>query len=199
MTDDDPALDDVVAALDRGGVVAVPTDTVYGIACRPGDAAAVERIYAIKQRPPALELSLLGADVASLETLAHLGDRGGRLAAAFWPGPLSIIVPVRRDQPLAVPRAGHTVSVRVPDHDLLRNLLRVTGPLASTSANRHGEPPATTAAQVTESLGDTLDAVLDGGPANGLASTIIDLTETPPRVLRTGPLSVEELRPYLGE
>jgi L-threonylcarbamoyladenylate synthase len=194
----DPLLEGIVLTLDGGGVIGIPTDTVYGIACRPDDPSAVERIYAIKQRPATMELSLLGAEVADLATLAVMSAAAYRLAAAFWPGPLSLIVPARRPSRLAIPRTGDSVSIRVPDHDLLRRLLRLTGPLASTSANLHGQSSAVSAAEAVAALGDRLDAVLDGGPAKGRASTIIDLVSTPPRVLRTGPLSADELRPFLG-
>jgi L-threonylcarbamoyladenylate synthase len=198
MNSGDELLDSVVLALDGGGVVGIPTDTVYGIACRPDDSSAVDRIYAIKERPLAMELSLLGAEVADLAALAVMSAAAYRLAAAFWPGPLSLIVPARRRSRLAIPRSRDSLSIRVPDHDLLRRLLRITGPLASSSANRHGQPPAITAPEVVAALGSALDAVLDGGPAKGQASTIIDLVTTPPRVLRTGPLSAAELRPHLG-
>ena len=189
------------AALAAGGVVGVPTDTVYGLACDPahsGAAAAIERIYRIKRRPPGLELGLLAAGADRLDPVAVLDARARRLAAAFWPGPLSLIVPARLPRRLAVPREGTTLSVRVPAHPLLLALLDRTGPLATTSANRHGEPACADAACVQARLGAEIDALLDGGPAEGRGSTIIDLTQQPPRVLRVGPLSAEQLRPYLG-
>lgn len=191
-------LDVVAAALAAGGVVAVPTDTVYGLACDPGNAAAVDRIYALKQRPADLELGLLLAEAQEAEGLACLDAVARRLADAFWPGPLSLVVPVRPHLGLAVPRYTSSIMVRVPDHDLLRQLLRRTGPVASTSANPHGRPAAIRAAEVVAAFADQLDAVLDGGPAAGRPSTIIDCTQTPPRVLRAGPLTDEQLRPYLG-
>jgi L-threonylcarbamoyladenylate synthase len=191
-------LERVAALVAQGGVVAVPTDTVYGLACHPDDLAAADRVYAVKRRPLDLELSLLAA---SAEDVARFGDLHGaaaRLAVAFWPGALSLIVPVAQPRHRAIPRRGDTIMVRVPDHDVLRELLRRTGPVASTSANRHGEPPHATAEAVAAALGAEVDAVLDGGPAAGRASTIIDCSVTPPRVLRAGPLGEAELRPYLG-
>jgi len=185
-------IDAVVAAIGRGGVAGVPTDTVYGLACDPRNMDAVDRIYAIKLRPAGLELTLLAGSLAEAEEAVELNAEARMLAARYWPGPLSIIAPLRRCD-LAIPRIGGTLSCRIPDHDLLRRLLRRTGPLASTSANRHGEPPATTAEAVHQSLGPELDAVLDGGPAGGLASSIIDCGRTPPQVVREGPISAAEL------
>jgi L-threonylcarbamoyladenylate synthase len=190
-------LDRVAEILAGGGVVAIPTDTVYGLACHPDHAEAAERIYAVKRRPPSMELSLLGATRDDLERFGILAGPAGRLADAFWPGPLSIIVPIRPPRHPAIPRHGDTVSLRVPAHPLTRELLARTGPLASTSANRHGQPAAATAGEVEAQMGSELDAVLDGGPAAGQPSTIIDCSVTPPRVLRAGPLGAAELSPHL--
>ena len=190
-------LDRLAALLCSGGVVAVPTDTVYGLACHPDDAAAADRILAVKRRPPRMELSLLGATAADVARFGALEGAAARLATAFWPGALSLIIPASRPYHPALPRQGDTIMVRVPDHELLRRLLARTGPVASTSANRHGLPPAATAAEAALELGGELDAILDGGPALGRASTIIDCSVTPPRVLRAGPLGDPELRPYL--
>jgi L-threonylcarbamoyladenylate synthase len=188
------------AALVRGGgLLAVPTDTVYGVVCDPRDGAAVDRLEALKGRPSGMQLSILGDSVAQLEEHGTLGARARRLADSFWPGPLSMIVPVAAAPGrFAVPRSGSTVSLRIPDSDLLRALMRVTGPLASTSANLHGEPPARTWEECLPLLDRGLDAVLCGPPAAGGSSTIIDLTQAPPRVLRPGPLTLEVLRPFLG-
>jgi L-threonylcarbamoyladenylate synthase len=192
-------LDRIAEIVTSGGVVAIPTDTVYGLACHPDQAQAAERIFLLKRRPPEMELSLLGATV---EDLRRFGDLDGsptaaRLAEHFWPGPLSIIVPAAAPRHAAIPRHGATISLRVPAHPDTRALLAITGPLATTSANRHGEPPATTAEQVAQFFGAELDAILDGGPAAGLPSTIIDCSVDPPQLLRTGPLGADELSPYL--
>lgn len=191
------SLDRVAAGIAAGEVVAVATDTVYGLACDPANAAAVERIYAIKRRPPGLELTLLAASLDDVETTVELDAAARRLAERYWPGALSIIAPVRAGR-LAIPRAGTTLSTRVPGHGLLLELLRRTGPLASTSANRHGEPAASDAAGVIATLGDEVAAVLDGGAAGGMASTIIDCSRTPPRVLREGPIPTSELLAAAG-
>ena len=190
-------LEAAVAAIANGGVVAMPTDTVFGLACDPANAAAVDRIYAIKQRPAGLELTLLSASIADIEEDVELDPAVRALAGAYWPGALSIICRLRTRR-WAIPRTGTTLSVRVPDHPIALELLRRTGPLATTSANRHGEPAATTAVEVTAALGGELDAVVEGGHCGGLASTIIDCTSNTPRVLREGPISAAALRSLLG-
>jgi len=186
------------AAIASAEVVALPTDTVYGLACDPRSAGAVDRIYAIKQRPGDLELTLLAASVADLEALVAFNEAARLLARAFWPGGLSIVLPVGEER-LAIPRMGATLSSRVPRHETALALLRVTGPLATTSANRHGRLPARTAAEVRERLGVDVALVLDGGPAAGEASTIIDCTIHPARVLREGPIPSDLLLAYVGQ
>jgi L-threonylcarbamoyladenylate synthase len=190
-------IDDAVRAIRRGGVVAVPTDTVYGLACDPASTAAVSRIYAIKRRPDGLELTLLVASIADIEDDVELTPEARMLASVYWPGALSIISRLRSRR-WAIPRDGDTLNVRVPDHPLTLELLRRTGPLATTSANRHDEEPADTAAGVAAALGDEIDGVLDGGRSAGRASTIIDCTTTTPRVLRDGPISAAALHSILG-
>lgn len=192
------ALDELAGVLGGGGVVGVPTDTVYGIACRPDDPAALARVYMVKRRPEGMEVGLLAASAAQLEAVVEMPPVARRLASAFWPGGLSLVLRAVPGSGLAVPRAGATLMVRVPGHPLLRELLERTGPLAVTSANRHGEPACATAGEVSERLGGELDAVLDGGRGDGRGSTIIDCTEDPPRVLRPGPVSFDQLRPHLG-
>ena len=188
--------DEAVAAVARGDVVAVATDTVWGLVCRPDDAHAVERVYELKRRPAGLELTLLTARAADVNALVRFTPLADRLAARFWPGPLSLVLPVG-DQRIAVPRTGDTLSVRVPGDPALRELLARTGPLASTSANRHGEPAATTAEAVERAFGDEV-AVVEGGIApGGTASTIIDCSVDPPRVLRPGPIDSHVLQAVL--
>ena len=179
-------------------MIAIPTDTVYGLACDPANAAAVDRIYAIKRRPAGPRAHAAGGDRSPTSRRTSSSTPQARiLAAACWPGALSIVCRLRASR-WAIPRTGTTLSVRVPDHPIALELLRRTGPLATTSANRHGEPAATTAAEVAAALGGEVDAVVDGGHCGGLASTIIDCTTTTPRVLREGPISAAVLRSLLG-
>lgn len=190
-------IEDAVRAISRGGVIAIPTDTVYGLACDPVRTTAVSRIYAMKRRPAGLELTILTASLHDVENDVHITPAVRTLADAYWPGALSIICGLRSRR-WAIPRTGTTLSVRVPAHPLALELLGRTGPLATTSANRHGVEPANTAAEVAAALGDEIDAVLDGGPSLGRASTIIDCTTTTPRVLRDGPISAAALLSLLG-
>ncbi|MGH7722749.1 MAG: L-threonylcarbamoyladenylate synthase [Candidatus Dormibacteria bacterium] len=185
-----------VAALRRGEVLAVATDTVYGLVCNPADAAAVDRVYALKRRPAGLELTLLAASAGDLEEVVRWTAAARRLAAAFWPGPLSMVLPVG-ERSLAIPRHGSTLSVRVPDHGRLRDLLQRSRPLASTSANRHGAAPAGSAAAVRRAFGDEVAVVLSGGRPGGVASTIIDCSVTPARILRDGPIDSRRLREFV--
>jgi L-threonylcarbamoyladenylate synthase len=191
------SIDRAVQVIRQGGVIAIPTDTVYGLACDPADPAAVSRIYAIKRRPDGLELTVLTASLADVEDDVDLSPAARTLAAAYWPGALSIVSTLRSRR-WAIPRDGTTLSVRVPDHPIALELLRRTGPLATTSANRHGEPAPDTAEGVVAALGAEVDCVLDGGRSAGLASTIIDCTTTTPRVLRDGPISATALLSLLG-
>jgi L-threonylcarbamoyladenylate synthase len=187
------ALHAALAAVRRGEVIAVATDTVYGLACDPADPATVDRVFAIKRRPADLELSLLAGDAADLDDLVRWNAVGERLATALWPGPLSLVLRVGARR-LAIPRRGDTLSVRVPDQERLRELLRESGPLASTSANRHGSPPVTSTAALRREFGSEIATVLSGGRPRGTASTIIDCSAMPPRVLRDGPIDSHRLR-----
>jgi tRNA threonylcarbamoyl adenosine modification protein (Sua5/YciO/YrdC/YwlC family) len=190
-------VDDVVRVILSGGVAIIPTDTVYGLVCDPADADAVERIYAIKLRPPGLELTLLAATAADIDDAVEFTEPMRRLAGRYWPGPLSIVGRLGGRR-LAIPRAGSTLSCRVPAHAIAVDVLGQTGPLASTSANRHGMPPATTAEEAVTEHGGEVDAILGGDASSGVASTIIDCTTKPPRVLREGPIAGATLLSYLS-
>ena len=185
------ALERGAAVLKRGGVLAIPTDTVYGLAVDGRNREAVERIYRIKRRPPGKPLVRL---VADRETVFPLLTTAGefRLLERFWPGPLTVILK-RPD--------GGLRGYRMPDHDLVRDLVRAGGvELAATSANRSGEPVITSPARVAEVFDGEVDLILDGGELSGAASTVLDLTVSPPRLLREGPLAGAELfRVWRGE
>ena len=180
----------------RGGVIAFPTDTVYGLGCDMFNADAVERIYTIKGRPASLPLIAMFAEVEQWPLVAaSLPESAREYMQRWWPGPLTIIVPARADIPVRVLGGGSSIGMRIPDLVVTRQLLRLTDrPLATTSANRSGQPAATTARQVAAQLGDTVDLILDGGISpQGMASTVVDCTINPPAILREGPLTREML------
>jgi tRNA threonylcarbamoyl adenosine modification protein (Sua5/YciO/YrdC/YwlC family) len=179
------SLEAAAALLAAGQVVGVPTDTVYGLAAHLDDDAAVERLFACKRRPSSVPIAVLCATTADAVGVAATWPRGAdRLAERFWPGPLTIVVDA---PPALATRLGATsgVGVRVPDDVLCRSLLARTGPLAVTSANLHGAPPATTAADAL-GIGTGIAAVLDGGTREGAVSTVVDVTADPPVVVREG-------------
>ncbi len=192
-------LDDAVALLREGALVSFPTDTVYGVAALALDADAVARLYEAKARPVHKAIPVMVAEPQAVRAIAHPSAAFWRLAAAFWPGPLTMILPKTDALPPLVTAGGDTVALRIPDHALALALLRqVAVPLAVTSANLSGQPPARTAAEALAQLGERIAAVLDGGPApGGQPSTILDLTRLPPQILRAGPISWDAIRAVL--
>jgi L-threonylcarbamoyladenylate synthase len=186
--------------LSAGGIVAFPTDTVYGIAVALETPGGIERLFAAKRRPRDKAIALLIADAAQAGEIGELNPSATALAGAFWPGGLTLVVPLRAGRSLPAALLGDaaiarpTVGVRVPDHEAPRSLARAVGPLPTTSANRSGEPEARDADELEMQLGDALDLILDGGPAHGgPASTVIDTTTAPVRILREGAVSVERI------
>jgi L-threonylcarbamoyladenylate synthase len=190
------AIDRAARVIRSGGIVAVPTDTLYGLAADPFDAHAVARIFAVKARAAERALPLVAADreqvVSVFGPLSPLGDR---LAASFWPGPLTLLVPAPAG--LAVDVTGGTgrVGVRVPRHNVTTALSRAAGrPVTATSANRSGEAPAAGAAEVERSLADAIDLILDAGATpGGPPSTIVDTTGPEPRLVRAGAIPWERI------
>ncbi|HXX90111.1 MAG TPA: L-threonylcarbamoyladenylate synthase [Acidimicrobiales bacterium] len=187
------ALDAAIAALVSGRVVGVPTDTVYGLAADPEHPEATRALFALKGRPERVELPVLVADVAQAQAVAELGPGVRRLAQRFWPGALTIVVPRRGSEHWSIGGDGRSVGLRCPAHEIPRALCAAVGPLATTSANRHGEPPLTTAASVRAVFGDLLGVVLDGGTCAGSPSTVVDLTGETARCLRQGALAWEDV------
>lgn len=183
---DPAALDRAVAALDAGGAVVLPTDTVYGLAARRGHE---EVLRALKGRPASVPIAVLVADLDQAGEIAELGPRARRLAAALWPGPLTIVVPAR---------GGGTVGVRCPDHGFVRALAARVGPLPTTSANRHGEPTPPTAPEAAAALRGAPALVVDGGRCGEVASTVVDLTVDPPAILREGAVTRAAVATALG-
>ena len=190
-----------VEILREGGVVALPTDTVYGIAVSLATPGGIERLYRVKERPLDKAVMLLLDDAAQAAGAGLITPAAASLAAAFWPGGLTLIVPQRPDVPLPAVLTGGsaTIGLRVPDHHAPRTLARSVGPLPTTSANRSGVPEATDAAGVLEQLGDAIDLVLDGGPAaGGLPSTVVDCSGPQPTILRVGAVPPESVAEVLA-
>ena len=188
------AIPQALEILRAGGLVAFPTDTVYGVGALAFDESAVESIYAAKDRPAEKAIPVLIGDVSDLEKVAiQIPESALQLASRFWPGPLTILVPKRVDLPEAV-SATSTVGVRVPDHEVARTLLRAAGPMAVTSANISGSQSPVTVEEVYDQLRGRIGLIIDGGKTpGGVPSTLVDLTSTELKVLREGPISLEEL------
>ena len=183
--------------LARGGLVAFPTETVYGLGARGLHEADVRRIFAAKERPTGhpLILHVDGEGMARTLTTSW-SERASRLALAFWPGPLTLVVARAAHVPAVVSGGLHSVGVRAPQHPVALALIHAVGePLAAPSANAHTPVSPTTAAHVVRSLGDRVDLVLDAGPcAHGIESTVVDIVSEPPRVLRAGAAGLEAIR-----
>lgn len=185
-----------------GGLVAVPTETVYGLAARADSAEAVAGIYRAKGRPDFNPLIVHVPGIAEAEGVARFDDRARALAAAFWPGPLTLVLPRRDDAPLAaaVTAGLPTVALRSPAHPAMRAVLAAADlPLAAPSANRSGGVSPTSAAHVAASLGGKVDLILDGGTcAQGIESTILALRENGWQILRPGPITEAQISGVLG-
>ncbi|HYJ60198.1 MAG TPA: L-threonylcarbamoyladenylate synthase [Actinomycetota bacterium] len=188
-------LDDAVAAARRGALIVFPTDTVYGVGTRPDDPAATAAVFAAKDRPADLTLPVLVASAGEARRIAAFDARADVLADGCWPGPLTLVLP-RTDAAAGFDLGGDpaTIGVRVPDHPLALAVLARTGPLAVTSANRSGEPPATTCDQLVATFEDAVAVYLCEEPAlEGRSSTVLDLAHGPARVLRAGDVSADRL------
>ncbi len=197
------AIDEAAKILRAGGLVAFPTETVYGLGANALDDRAVARIFAAKERPSFNPLIVHVHDADEAAGLAVMDDRARAVAAAFWPGPLALVLPRREDCPLsALCSAGlPTLALRVPAHKAARQLLQAAGvPVAAPSANRSGHLSPTTPFHVQESLGAAVDMILAGGPcAVGLESTVLDLSGPVPLILRPGALTPEDIEPFLQQ
>lgn len=179
----------------RGGLVAFPTETVYGLGANALDDAAVRRIFEAKERPADDPLIVHITHSAGLEQLARPSGPWHALAARFWPGPLTLVFARTAAVPACVTAGGDTVAVRVPAHPVARALIGAAArPIAAPSANLFSRPSPTTAEHVRHDLGDRVDLILDGGPTElGIESTVLDLTTAPPAVLRPGGVTIEQL------
>jgi L-threonylcarbamoyladenylate synthase len=187
-------------ALRAGGIVAYPTETFYGLGALWSREEALRRLARVKRRPPGKPLPLLAADLAQVrEVAAALGPRAARLAARFWPGPLTLVLPAAPGIPESVTGGTGTVGVRIPGSAIARALAAAAGgALVSTSANLSGAPPPAAPADIAPELLAGIDGVLDAGPApGGLASTVVEVGEGEPRLLRAGAVPWEAIREAL--
>ena len=202
-TSREDALSRAIEVLQAGGLVAFPTDTVYGLAVFPWDMEAVARLYTAKQRPSDRPIPLLLSDADQIERVATLlpqfERQVRRLIARFWPGGLTLVLPKTATVPDAISH-GPTVAARVPALPLARDLIQgMGGVLAVTSANLSGQPSPITAQEVEAQLGGRIELILDGGPCKGgVPSSLLDCTISPPLLLRRGIISVEDLRAVVG-
>ncbi len=196
---DDLYINQAITILKGGGVVAFPTDTVYGVGVDPFQPSAVQKLYQIKGRPIDKPIPILVGSVADVERVAqNLPPTFSQLADQFWPGELTLIVEAK-SLPPEITAGGDTVGVRMPDHPLALALLqRFGGAIATTSANKSDEPPATSAAEVRSVLGELIGIILDGGhTTTRIASTVLDLAVSPPQIRRQGGISMNQLAPFI--
>jgi len=193
-------VDRATTELRRGGVVGVPTETVYGLAASLESAAGIARVFSTKGRPTDHPLIVHVPDVEAARRLSsRWSESAEAVTRAFWPGPLTVVVPASPAVPASVTGGLPTVALRVPSHPLFRRLLDALGaPIVAPSANRFGEVSPTSASHVLDDLGDDVDYVLDGGTCSiGLESTIVDCSVDPPQVLRPGAVTAEMLADVL--
>ncbi|MEA2545704.1 MAG: L-threonylcarbamoyladenylate synthase [Chloroflexota bacterium] len=200
VADDDAGRAAAIEALRGGGIVALPTDTVYGIAVALDTPGGIEALFAAKRRPPEKGIALLLADAAQAPAIGRWPEAAAALADAFWPGGLTVVVPQRPDVPLPAALTGgaSTIGMRVPDHAAPRALAAAVGPLPTTSANVSGLPEAQTATEIVDQLGDAVALVIDAGPARGGApSTVVDCSVDRPILLRGGAVGAERIAAVL--
>jgi L-threonylcarbamoyladenylate synthase len=201
VPDDGAGRERAIEALRAGAVVALPTDTVYGLGVALTTPGGIERLFHVKQRPPEKGIVLLLADATQARDLAIVSPVAERLAAAFWPGGLTLVLERRADVELPAVLTGGaaTIGLRVPDHPAPRALARALGPLPVTSANVSGQPEASTAEEILSLMGADIDLILDGGPARGgIPSTVVDASGPVVRVLRTGAIPDDRIEAALA-
>lgn len=197
----DPPIQKAVGILQKGGLVAFPTETVYGLGARVFDPRAIEKIFEVKGRPLNNPVIVHVGNLRQLESIVkEVSPIAKKLLKVFWPGPLTLIFPRGSRVPSEVSCGLPTLAVRMPDHPIALELLKELGePIAAPSANRSGRPSPTQADHVRTELGDNVELVLDGGPCPvGLESTVLDITEAVPRILRPGQVTRETLEAVIG-
>lgn len=197
---DKRVIDEAVRVLAAKGLVVYPTDTVYGLGANPLDLAAVERVYKVKRRI-GKPLPILVSSIQAVDRIAYIDRRALKLMEKFWPGPLTIVLRDKGVLPEKVTLGTGKVGVRMPNHRVALMLAEgIGGLIIGTSANVSGMPSPRTIDEVLKQLGDKVDLVLDAGPVKiGIPSTVIDLTEEKPRLIRRGPISYEEIIAVIGE
>jgi L-threonylcarbamoyladenylate synthase len=188
------AVELAVEALSGGDIIGLPTDTVYGLAAYPFRTGASDRLFRVKARPRNVALPVLVADEdQALGLCTAVPKAARRLMEQFWPGPLTLVLPRRPDLDADLGADDATIGVRCPAHPVPLAICRRLGPIATTSANRHGEPPLTTAQALVESLGPEVALVLDAGRCDQPASTVVDCTGEATKLLREGPISAAQV------
>lgn len=193
------AIELAVEALSGGDIVGIPTDTVYGLAADPFHTGASDRLFRVKGRPRSVELPVLVSDQEqALGLCTAVPAVARRLMDRYWPGALTLVLPRRPDLAADLGEEDATIGIRCPAHPVPIAICRRLGPIATTSANRHGEPPLTTAQQLAGSLGPELVLVLDAGLCDGLPSTVVDCTGEVPKLLREGRLSGREVEDVMA-
>lgn len=199
-TSDPDCISAAKSILEKDGIIAFPTDTIYGVAAYAFSSIGIEKIYQAKQRPDEKALPILIGDMVQLENLVSvISDHVRKIAEAFWPGALTMVLPKAPHLPVNL-SAFPTIGVRMPDLDFTLALLRETGPLATTSANISGGPNPTSAQDVLDQLGGKIDLLLDGGPTPGAtASTVVDATSKALKILRQGPITLAQLQSITEE
>lgn len=199
-TEDPQAISKSVETIKFGGTIAFPTDTVYGLAVDPFNPQALNRLYDIKERSMEKAIPVLIGNLQQIEMLVlEVNEPARKLASAFWPGPLTLILPKVPNIPDEL-SPYPTIGVRMPNHEFTLRLLQATGPLATTSANISGGSNPTTSEDVIEQIGGRIDLLIDGGETPGaIPSTVVDLTGKSIKLLREGPISRSDLCALLNE
>jgi tRNA threonylcarbamoyl adenosine modification protein (Sua5/YciO/YrdC/YwlC family) len=198
--DRDRAIKSAADAVRAGDLIVVPTDTVYGVAADAFTPGATDKVFALKQRPRSLPLPILVSRPRQAWAVCDsVPQPAAELAAAFWPGPLTLIMPQTPDLDWDLGDARGTIALRMPNHPDVLSLLEMTGPLAVTSANRSGEATPAGVDDIRARFGEAVAVYLDGGPAKEeIGSTIVDLARRKPAILREGPISAAEIERVIG-